>query len=63
MKKKKFEEIKAGEYFKYYGIVYHKHQSSWGGASQIIGKSSYERFFWTNDMVIPVTVTIKVKEK
>ena len=66
MKKKKkirYDEVKVGEYFKYHAVVYHKHQASWGGASRITGKSSYDRYFWDNDMVIPVTVTIKVKEK
>ena len=64
MKKKKkvnYVDIKVGKYFKYYGVVYRKFDPY--GGIPIIGNSTQNRFFWDDTKVIPVTVTIKVKEK
>lgn len=61
--KKRFDEIKVGEYFKYYGTVYRKHHLYNGMADQLTGKFNSNKYFWSDNKVIPVTVTIKVKEK
>lgn len=62
MKKKvKFNKIKDGEYFKYYSSVYRK-GDDYGMAYPIIGVKQ-RKYFWSDTKVIPVTVTIKVKEK
>lgn len=65
MKKKKvrFDEIKAGECFKYRGIVYRKYSAYGENVAQLTGKTRSPKFFWNDDNVIPVTVTIKVEEK
>lgn len=63
MKKKRFDEIKRGECFKYRGIVYRKYLDYGENVAQLTGKFQSLRFFWSDDNVIPVTVTIKVKEK
>jgi len=59
MKKKRFDEIKGGEYFKYYNSIYIQA----AGGYAINTKNGYERFLFGDANVIPVTVTIKVKEK
>ena len=57
MKKKKFDEIKVGGHFKYYRSIYIKKD----GLSAVDIESGRSIFLPSN--VIPVTVTIKVKEK
>lgn len=59
MKKKRFDEIKIGKYFKYYGNVYVKQYDCIG----INIKNGNDKFMFYADKVIPVIVTIKVKEK
>lgn len=61
MKKKKirFDEIKSKKYFKYYGRTYIKQLDCFG----IDIRNATERYMFSDDNVIPVTVTIKVKEK
>lgn len=60
MKKKvKFDKIKQGEYFKRYRRIYVK--TSFGQAVDI--KNGREIYLYYEENVIPVTVTIKVKEK
>lgn len=61
MKKKKFDEIKTGECFKYHGIIYRKYD--YHDAVSLTGKTCYSKFFRGFNNVIPVIVTIKVKEK
>lgn len=61
--KKRFDEIKKGECFKYRGIVYRKYLNYGDNVAQLTGKVRSPKFFWDDDNVIPVTVTIKVKEK
>lgn len=61
MKKKRFDEIKVGEYFKYFNKAYRKYD--YHDAVHLTGRTCYSRFFCGADKVIPVTVTIKVKEK
>lgn len=64
MKKKvRFDKIKIGECFKFYGIIYRKRSGYSNNAVQLTGKSYTNRYFWNDDKVIPVTITIKVKEK
>lgn len=59
--KKRFEEIKDGDFFIYYRILYRK---DWSGmASPLTGQNYSNRYFWGDSKVIPVIVTIKVKEK
>lgn len=61
--KKRFDGIEIGEHFKYYNKIYRKY--NYHDAAQIVGKVGgdyYSRFFIGEDNVIPVTVTIKVKE-
>ena len=62
MKKKtkvRFDEVKIGEYVKYYGCVYLKAT----GYTGVNLKDGYNKYFWDDAKVIPVTVTIKAKEK
>ena len=59
MKKKiRFDEIKVGGYFKRYRCIYMK--IDFGAAIDM--KSGREIYLYYEDNVIPVTVTIKVKE-
>lgn len=60
MKKKKveFSEIKTGKYFKYYGNIYVKQYNF----NAVNIKNGKDLFVCYDAKVIPVTVTIKVKE-
>lgn len=60
MGKKRFYEVGIGEYFKYYNRLYRKH--NYHDAVLLAKNACYSRFFCGDDNVIPVTVTIKVKE-
>ena len=60
-KKVKFGCIKIGKYFKFYRVVYLKADAN--TANRIIGKQQYDRCFFYDDMVIPVTIMITVVEK
>lgn len=62
MKKKKkvrFDEIKIGTHFKRSGCIYVKTDMF----DTINIKTGHSIFIYYSDKVIPVTVTIKVKEK
>lgn len=61
-KKIKFDEVKVGECFKYHGTACRKKDTY--EAFPLTKKSNLlDRFFFGEENVIPVTVTIKVKEK
>lgn len=62
MKKKKirFAAVKPGEYFKSHGVVFRKGHVH--GIAACLAGNSIRRFFMGCENVIPVTVTIKVKE-
>lgn len=62
MKKKvRFNSLKSGEYFTYYGVLYRKGYS--GFAARLAGDGGSCSWFFDDNNVIPITVAIKVKEK